>query len=48
MKALVLLALVACNEPPARAKAGTPEELAAYLKTVAGADEISHCLGWLG
>jgi hypothetical protein len=42
VKALLLLALVACREPPARPKAGTPEELAAYLKTVAGADEVTR------
>ena len=39
MKSLLLLALVACHDAPQGAKPGTPDELAAYLKTVAGADE---------
>jgi hypothetical protein len=42
VKALLVLALVACHEPPAPAKAGTAEELVAYLQTVAGADEATR------
>jgi hypothetical protein len=39
VKALLLLALVACHDAPKTATPGTPDELAAYLKTVVGADE---------
>jgi hypothetical protein len=36
---LLLLVVVACHDAPQGAKPGTPDELAAYLKTLAGADE---------
>ncbi|HEX7701519.1 MAG TPA: hypothetical protein VF403_12370 [Kofleriaceae bacterium] len=43
MKALLLIAVVvasgACHDAPQGVKPGTPDELAAYLKTVAGADK---------
>jgi hypothetical protein len=39
VKALLLIVLVACHDAPQGVKPGTPDELAAYLKTVAGADE---------
>ena len=39
---IVLLALSACHPAPTEPEPGTPEALAAYLRTVAGADEVTR------
>ena len=39
---LVAILLVACHDAPPPAKTGTADELAAYLATVAGADEATR------
>ncbi|MEO6771893.1 MAG: hypothetical protein ABI467_02595 [Kofleriaceae bacterium] len=39
---VALVAGVACHDAPPPAKTGTPDELAAYLDTVAGADEATR------
>jgi hypothetical protein len=49
-RALVLIALVACHEPPAATTLGTPADLAAYLRTVAGAETATRTrevTGWI-
>ncbi len=50
IRTLVLLALVACHDPPPVEKLGTPAELAEYLRTVAGADletRTREVTGWI-
>lgn len=42
MKWLLVIALVACREPPEPIKRGSPEDLAVYLRTLAGADEATR------
>jgi hypothetical protein len=50
IRAVITLALVACHEPPTAPVLGTPDELAAYLRTVAGADAATRTrevAGWI-
>ncbi|HSN25425.1 MAG TPA: hypothetical protein VLT45_04045 [Kofleriaceae bacterium] len=50
MRALALAFLIACNAPAPQSPPGSPEALAAYLRTVAGADEATrqHAVtGWI-
>ena len=51
MRALALAFLIACKAaPPAQPPAGSPEALAAYLRSVAGADEQTRTqavTGWI-
>lgn len=50
MRALALAFLIACNAPQPRPAAGSPEALAAYLQTIAGADEATRAhavTGWI-
>ena len=50
MRALALAFLIACKSQPAPPPAGSPEALAAYLRTVAGTDEAArqHAVtGWI-
>ncbi len=42
MKRVVLAALVACNAPPTTPKPGSADELAQYLKTIAGEDAATR------
>ena len=49
-RALALIALVACHEPPVATKLGTPDDLADYLRTVAGTDTATRTrevTGWI-
>lgn len=50
IRALLTLVLVACHEPAASPELATPAELAAYLRTVAGADTATRrreVAGWI-
>jgi hypothetical protein len=50
IRAIVLIATVACHEPPPVQKTGTPQDLAEYLRTVAGADTATRTrevTGWI-
>ena len=50
MRALALAFLIACKAPPAAPPAGSPEALAAYLRTIAGTDDATreHAVtGWI-
>ena len=42
MKLVVLAVLLACNAPPGRPAPGSAEDLAEYLRTIAGTDEATR------